>query len=69
MTILDYYNSLSKDSPQDKFRKELMERCGVSYPVFYNWITNRSKTVPLLAKQEISKITGIAVDELFPTKK
>lgn len=64
ITLKGYYDSLPAESPQRKFKKEVMKRCMISTGTFYNWIAGRWP-VPEKAKEPIADIAGVPADELF----
>jgi hypothetical protein len=66
MTLKDYYDSLDETSPRVKFRDAIVKSCGVTIDTFYKWLNGGTKDVPKLAKEKISEISGIQVNDLFP---
>ncbi len=48
-----------------KIRDEIIEACGITQPIFYNWLKGLTP-VPKLAQKEIAIILGESVDKLFP---
>jgi hypothetical protein len=51
-----WYNSLPKDKYIEA-RNKVIENCGISYAVFYNWYGGISP-IPILAQKEIERIAG-----------
>ncbi len=67
MTLKDYYNGLDEISPKTKLRDEIIEECGISYDTFYKWMNGSTREIPKTSRERIAQITGISVEELFPT--
>lgn len=67
MTLKGYYDSLSAESPQLRFKKNVIVACDISNSTFYNWFQGRWP-VPDDKKAIISELTGKSIEELFPTK-
>lgn len=67
MTFRSYYESLSE--PQKEFcREKILQETGVSQSTFYYWLQGKIKNIALLNRKAISEITGIDIEELFPTE-
>jgi hypothetical protein len=66
MTLKNYYESLEDTSPKVKFRDAIVEKCGVTVDTFYKWMNGGTRDIPKLAKEKISEISGIPVNDLFP---
>jgi hypothetical protein len=66
LTFKDYYKQLGKRDPQIELRNRIISECGISTATFYKWLNRKTDTIPKLARQKISEITGIPVEDLFP---
>ena len=66
MTLKDYYHSLDENSPRANLKDKIISECGISPATFYNWVNGNTSDIPKTAKERISEIIGIQVDELFP---
>ncbi len=66
MTLKDYYESLDDNSPRGNLKDKIISECGISPATFYNWVNGNTSDIPKTAKERISEITGIKVNELFP---
>ena len=67
MTLKGYYDSLSQESPQVKFRKAVEASCNISRSTFYNYVQGRWP-VPDELKPTIAAIADKSTDELFSNK-
>jgi hypothetical protein len=66
LTFKDYYRQLGKRDPQIELRNRIINECGISTATFYKWLNRKTDNIPKLARQKISEITGIPVEDLFP---
>lgn len=65
MNFKNYCESLKQQDPHAEFKKLIMFECDVTAATFQNW--KAGKTIPnKLAKEKISELTNIPVNELFP---
>ena len=67
MKLNDYYKQLrDQPAPQREFREKIAAACGVSEMTVYRWLSG--EIVPeKLKREKIAEITGLPVEELFPT--
>ena len=56
LLLKQWYDGLPKDSYL-KVRDKIIEDCGISRAVFYNWYGGISP-IPILAQKEIERIAG-----------
>lgn len=66
ITFKRYYERLRKRDPQIELRNKIIRECGISMATFYKWLNSDTSHIPKLAKEKISEITGIPVEDLFP---
>ena len=67
MTLKGYYDSLSPESPQLRFKKTVMAACNISTSTFYNWIRG-AVAIPDEAKPIIAEVANKSTEELFSDK-
>lgn len=64
MSFRDLFNDLSTESPRIVLRDLILSKTGMKYSTFYSKLQN--DTFTFLEKKEISSITGISEEILFP---
>ena len=66
MNLTELYKQQNLSSPQRELREKIARECGVSEMAVYRWLSG--EIVPeKLKREKIAEITGLSVEELFPT--
>jgi hypothetical protein len=67
MTLREFYDQIPpRSAPRKDFRDAVAKACGVEPITIYRWLSG--EVVPeKLKREEVSKIIGLPVEELFPT--
>jgi Helix-turn-helix. len=68
MTLQEHYSQIGNNpSPKRAFRTMIAEACGVTELTVYRWLSG--EIIPeKLKKEKIAELTGIPVEQLFPTQ-
>jgi transcriptional regulator with XRE-family HTH domain len=66
ITFKEYVTDMPSEKTSERaiFIKKIAKACGVNESTVYRWLNNKAKP-SLLAKQKISEITNIPINNLF----